>query len=455
MFASRKRSDPTLAESSDARRELLRRVLNSPTFQKSERLSSLLSFVCEMTLQGREQEINEQRIGEAVFMRARDYDSSVDGIVRTQASRLRTRLELYFSSDGAKEPVQIVIPRGGYVPRFKSRTLLKFKQDLPTSDDSEAGLAASLSKDSAEQLAGGAPELRASESPRWYASATAPWILVAILPVLVVWGLAFGLKQRNANKTAPVTLPHPLWDTIFAENQITLIVYGDSGLVMWQNFANRDVHLAEYLSRDYMKQSPPSASVNQTLLMSLGGRRYTSIVDLDIAETMQQMAMARNVKTEHRYARDLLPNDLKQGNVVLVGTAEANPWVELFEANMNFYFHNDRKNQVFSVINRVPKGSEPKQWDSAYNDAAHRVFAVVAYLPNLSGQGNALLLEGTSMAGTESAWDFVSDDSQLLPFLQRIRKPNGSIPHFEAVLGTNNVNGSAGKNVLLAWRTEH
>ncbi len=39
---------------------------------------------------------------------------------------------------------------------------------------------------------------------------------------------------------------------------------------------------------------------------------------------------------------------------------------------------------------------------------------VVAFLPNLSGNGNALILEGTSMAGTESAWDFVSDDSQLI-----------------------------------------
>jgi hypothetical protein len=57
------------------------------------------------------------------------------------------------------------------------------------------------------------------------------------------------------------------------------------------------------------------------------------------------------------------------------------------------------------------------------------------------------------MAGTESAWDFVSDDSQLLPFLQRIRRPDGTLPHFEVVLGTNNMSGSAVKNTVLAWRT--
>jgi hypothetical protein len=122
---------------------------------------------------------------------------------------------------------------------------------------------------------------------------------------------------------------------------------------------------------------------------------------------------------------------------------------------MNFYFFNDRERRIFSVFNRRPQGAEPREWDSAYEDAMHRVYAVVAYLPNLSGQGNALILEGTSMAGTESAWDFVADDSQLLPFLNHIRGPDGTLPHFEVVLGTNNVNGSAGKNIVLAWRTSH
>jgi hypothetical protein len=154
-----------------------------------------------------------------------------------------------------------------------------------------------------------------------------------------------------------------------------------------------------------------------------------------------------------RYARDVRPNDLKQGNVILVGAAEANPWVELFEHNMNFAFFNDRVRKTFSVLNREPQGGEPRQWDSHYTNVERRVYAVVAFLPNLGGNGNALILEGTSMAGTESAWDFVSDDSQLLPFLKRIQRANGMVPHFEVVLGTNNMSGSAVKNTVLAWRT--
>jgi hypothetical protein len=120
---------------------------------------------------------------------------------------------------------------------------------------------------------------------------------------------------------------------------------------------------------------------------------------------------------------------------------------------MNFVFSNDRIHKTFSVLNREPRGGEPRQWDSYYTDAEHRVYAVVAFLPNLGGNGNVLMLEGTSMAGTESALDFVSDDSQLLPFLKRIQRANGTVPHFEVALGTNNVSGSAVKNTVLAWRT--
>jgi len=104
-----------------APRELVGRIVVSPAFARSERLSTLLTYVCDMALTGRESEINEQKIGHAVFGRPRNYDSTIDGIVRTQASRLRQRLELYFQREGADEPMRIVIPRGGYVPIFEPR----------------------------------------------------------------------------------------------------------------------------------------------------------------------------------------------------------------------------------------------------------------------------------------------------------------------------------------------
>ena len=49
------------ALSEAARRELVHRIVHSPTFGRSERLGTLLTYVCEMALRGREAEINEQK----------------------------------------------------------------------------------------------------------------------------------------------------------------------------------------------------------------------------------------------------------------------------------------------------------------------------------------------------------------------------------------------------------
>ena len=221
---------------------------------------------------------------------------------------------------------------------------------------------------------------------------------------------------------------------------------------MWQGLMGRSVNLMEYLDGGYRKAPARVTSPLESIASDFGSRRYASIVDLDIAQSLVRIALSQRSQAEIRYARDVRPNDLKQGNVILVGTAEATPWVELFEAKMNFVFFNDRTKRVFSVINRRPDRGEPTQWDSQYDDPNHHFYAVVAYLPNLQGMGNALILEGTSMAGTESAWDFVADDAQLPPFLRQIQSPDGSLPHFEVVLGTNNMSGSAGRNAVLAWR---
>jgi hypothetical protein len=78
---------------------------------------------------------------------------------------------------------------------------------------------------------------------------------------------------------------------------------------------------------------------------------------------------------------------------------------------------------------------------------------LIALQPNLEGSGQILILEGTSMAGTESAADFVLDDARLLPFLERIKTRGGGIPYFELLLQSNSMNGSASQSEILAYRT--
>jgi hypothetical protein len=423
-------------------RELVSRIVASPTFTRSERLSTLLTYVCDMTLKGREGELNEQRIGHAVFGRSLDYDSSIDGIVRTQASRLRQRLDLYFEQEGAEEPIRLVIPKGGYVPIFVPRQTAEESQSSTRQPQAVSPATAPL------------PE--ATTHAVFSKFKLLPWMLCVLLAATLI-----ALLLRNHVRAAASSgnmLSHPLWSQIFLPGHVTLEVPGDSGLVLSHVFDERSIPLLEYLSGDYRTTSADSSvhplSVGmRELRAEISGRRYTSIVDLEAAVQLGQMAQAVHSSLQVRYARDVRPNDLKNGNAILIGAFEANPWVELFERNMNFTLNNDYTARVFSVMNRSPRGDEPKRWDSIRDDPQHQVYGVVAFLPNLAANGNVLLIEGTSMAGTEAAWDFVSDDSDLLPFLEGIRRPDGRIPHFELLLGTQNMSSSAGRTSVISWRT--
>ena len=420
----------------EARRALVRRVVESSAFAKSERLSSFLICICDLTLSGRAGEINEQKIGTAVFGRPPDYDSSIDGIVRPQASRLRQRLDLYFNGEGANESVRITLPRGGYVPVFEPNPGQSQVAEPPSAPAVSPSV---LSRSETMRT-----------SPSALQSARLLWILVMVLLLaLLVIGVR-SAKRVTADRSTPATL-HPLWSLLFRPNQRTIVVPSDTGLVMWQSATGQSIDLERYLSGSYRAQSTGDIPTGEVNPADLASRRYTSIVDLGIVKQLTQIADVQKSKLTLSYARDVHVDDLKEANVVLIGAAVANPWVELFEPKMNFVFA-DAHIRQYSVLNRAPTTTEPAKWTANYDDPQHRVYGVVGFLPNLGGTGSVLILEGTSMAGTQCAWDFVADDSSFLPFVNRIRRPDGSIPHFQLVLDSTNLTGSAVKRSILAWR---
>src|SRR5713226_5082869 len=102
-----------------AARRQLDKVLESSRFARNERLSRFLRFVVEGHLEGRDQELKESLIAIEVFGRPPGHDSKQDPIVRTEASRLRARLNEYYLADGQDDSLAIDLPKGGYVPVFR------------------------------------------------------------------------------------------------------------------------------------------------------------------------------------------------------------------------------------------------------------------------------------------------------------------------------------------------
>jgi tetratricopeptide (TPR) repeat protein/TolB-like protein len=99
----------------------LERLLADPRLRMSERNKNFLRFVVEEKLAGRSERIKSYTIAVDVFGRADTFDSSTDPIVRIEATRLRTALAAYYEGPGAKEPLQMVLPKGSYIPDFATR----------------------------------------------------------------------------------------------------------------------------------------------------------------------------------------------------------------------------------------------------------------------------------------------------------------------------------------------
>jgi Tol biopolymer transport system component len=104
-----------------AARVELGKILSSAVFAKSPRMSRFLRYVVEQTLEGNGDHIKEYAIGVEVFDKGHDYDPQADSTVRTEATKLRARLDRYYETDGAADLIVITIPKGAYVAMIVDR----------------------------------------------------------------------------------------------------------------------------------------------------------------------------------------------------------------------------------------------------------------------------------------------------------------------------------------------
>ncbi|BCH23682.1 hypothetical protein MesoLjLc_33420 [Mesorhizobium sp. L-8-10] len=100
-------------------RETLERVLRSETFGRSERARDLLRYLIDREQAGEAERLKGFTIAVDVFGKDAEFDPSTDAVVRVQAGRLRDLLEQYYASEGAGDPLRVIIPRGSYVPAYR------------------------------------------------------------------------------------------------------------------------------------------------------------------------------------------------------------------------------------------------------------------------------------------------------------------------------------------------
>jgi hypothetical protein len=274
------------------------------------------------------------------------------------------------------------------------------------------------------------------------------FLTLFLVVLLAAVSIAFTLHMRThllRNRR------HLLWSRLFTEDRPTQIVLGDSGLVLFHAVTKKQyVSLHDYLSNDYSKQLLSVDHVDPGFASFLLHRRYTSMVDATTLSRLVRLPEAMPERTLIHYSRDMHIEDFSNDNVIMIGAQEAVPWVELFEKHMDFVFSRDNLDNHECFLNRNPQAGELKEYAANTPATLPKVYGVIAFLPNLSGNGNVLIMEGLSMVGTEAGIDLATEDDRILPMLSKVRKPDGSLPHFEMLIESDMLGEGAGPARLVA-----
>jgi len=110
-------------------------MLQCKFFRHSPRLTRFFTFTVEQALAGCEQRLKEYAIALEVFGKPDTFDPRMDSAVRVAARQLRAKIDLYYLTDGAHDPILVRYRPGDYMPKFY------YRPDAPTAtaDHGEAG----------------------------------------------------------------------------------------------------------------------------------------------------------------------------------------------------------------------------------------------------------------------------------------------------------------------------
>ena len=456
----------------DERWLLVQRILGSKHFVKASQLREILTYVTHQVILDEGVAIPEHEIACKVLGRREGFNPNDDNIVRVQAGHLRKKLKQYFAAEGREEPYVLEIPKGAYVPHFVPRSntdetpsVLAADTSLTARAEQEAAFAFPRTQAGTEnELAvAGLPDqapikaqwkLQSLPKVPWY------WLLAAFSLGIVAMICFYRLASTPPLIAAARGLPRNIIEQrIFASGAPLSIVTTDSSLVLLQNTLHTDISIFDYVGGQYPSNQLAQSSDDArrvTLEYATTGR-YTSLGDLTISWQCQELAQQLGTSATLRYARYMSVRDFEKGNFILIGSRRGNPWVSLFEPQLNFALEENKETHLFHFLDKNPRPGEQKIYANEQEPHGDYLsYVAVAVIPNLTKTGYVLLLNGTIMDSNEAAAHLIFDGDLSDPLLREINHQITDKSEFiEIFLRVHSLQGAPSKFDIIATRTGH
>jgi hypothetical protein len=426
-------------------RSHLQEVLSSDAFMGGHRAQCFLQLVVEHAIAGRSDCLRERMIGAEMFGRPIDYDTGNDAVVRVKASEVRKRLAQYYQSLRTPPPIQIDLPAGSYAPQFHWAPA-----SVPSTRADHANSPIEPVNTQTQPAAAHSAGVAIAPRWKWKSWAFRASLLATYSAVLVslTWFAAVRFSTSHRTRRAA----DPIWAALFDGKRNTYIVPADIGFDLLGDLSHRPIALADYMKGGYLDL--PLPGVDGHIIEGLRSQRLTSFVDAQIIANLTGLPQYNPQRTFLRFPRDLRLDDLKDANAVLIGSVGSNPWAAIADNSANFHIVYRQGRESATIVNENPQPGEQASYESHWNDPAHETFALIAFMPNMGGNGRLLLLQGLDVAGTQAAAEALFYSPAIAPILKRATRPDGSIRFFEILVRSTSINWNSTDSQVIASRVQ-
>jgi hypothetical protein len=401
----------------------LARVLESREFRAARNRARFLEYVITRALDGAEQSLKEYTIGVEVFDRGTDFDPRTDGVVRTQAGLVRKHLERYYATEGQTDLLEIVLPKGHYIPHVQRRT-----ERIDTASIAPAD--ASTGRMSLDAIEGGARAASDDGLPvRRRPLPSRLGLIAAALTAIVLTGLAAaaGLVRFSRATNPPEAAPRgaalrapsvdvaasPIWGAFVAPGATTVLAFGipqfftvtDGGVWVRDVAVNSssadgsdaatDVH-REALRRRFGTLRPAEA--------------YTGIGEAYGVFLLSRFFLGRSHDLRVVRSPTLSWDHLKHDNVIFLTSARFKTLADQLSYPSEFVHVLGAPNRV---VNLHPAPGEQAEYVAEAAGSSMLDNAIISVWPGKRAGRRVLVLSGGHTWGTQAAAEYVTEGDYL------------------------------------------
>ncbi|HEU0174660.1 MAG TPA: hypothetical protein VFV58_10390 [Blastocatellia bacterium] len=456
----------TQAATQEEMRHALNRVLTSKHFVHAPMKQKFLRLTCDFHLSGRGAELNEYLIGREVFDRDDAYNPATDPIVRVGAHGVREKLALYYQKEGVDDEFRIEIPVGSYEPVFiRTGQALPVEAAMVSSADVELERQSPAPPPGAMDARPARDESKRRATGKWMLAAMRIAVVTLLVTVIVLLYIVLGQRGKVESLALAVAKNRDaqgaVWEPFLKNPEPTLLILSNPTVHRAVTGADPDV-----ATRRAITLTAEQATI---LTNASGGRlplkqdkplqlipafnMYTGIGEAIGVYRLSSLLQAVGEQTLLKQSRSIAPEDLRDYDIILLGSVYSNQWSKPLSIKENFVYTTRA-----TIENLAPAQGEQNEYKAVFDDRAGNLledYALITVTPGVTGQRTIMVLAGIYSEGTEAAADFVTNASYLNELNQRLRQLRGqSDPprYYQALLKVRVENSFPTKVSLLTVR---